>query len=160
MADFPLAFGLSRAYFVPLAPDAQPRGVPDIVGPFTAAFSQRGIVSDWPFAGKRKVYEASARHAHYTNSFSTSTKIVQVCPCMLRMSIYFRGETQICKISGRGENFPEVLQNKSGLWKKKFEQKFILRSASFRPREFVDSNRVAADDQAILQNQNHIGFQS
>jgi hypothetical protein len=100
MADFPLAFGLSRAYFVPLAPDAQPRGVPDIVGPFTAAFSQRGIVSDWPFAGKRKVYEGSVRHAHYTNSFSTSTKIVQFAHTCCMCPLIFAEKRKFTKFLG------------------------------------------------------------
>jgi len=45
----------------PLMPSARR---PDVVGPFTAAFSQRGIVSDWPFAGKRKVCEDFGRHTH------------------------------------------------------------------------------------------------
>jgi hypothetical protein len=103
MADFPLAFGLSRAYFVPLAPDAQPRGDPDIVGPFTAAFSQRGIVSDWPFAGKRKVYEGSASHAHYTNSFSTSTKIVQFVRACCVCPFIFAEKRNFSKFSGDGK---------------------------------------------------------
>jgi len=63
---------------------------PDVVGPFTAAFSQRGIVSDWPFAGKRKVCEDFESHAHCIHNFSTSTKIVQFASLAHARAFVFR----------------------------------------------------------------------
>lgn len=150
MANFPLAFGLSRAYFSDLWPLMPAARCSRFDGPFTAAFSQRGIVSDWPFAGKRKVYEASAGHAHYTNSFSTSPKIVQFIRAQCLCPFIFAEKRKFAKFS-HAEKFPvKYCRIIRACGKRKFEQKFILCSTRFGPVEFVDSNRIAADDQAIL----------
>jgi len=66
------------------------RGVPDCCWLVTAALRQRGIVSDWRFMGKRKVYEGHSALAHRIHSFSTSTEFVQhiaILPLRLLFSL-------------------------------------------------------------------------
>ena len=88
-ANFPLAFGFSCARFVLLAPDASARCVRVLLARVTAAFRQRGIVSDWRIVGKRKVCEGRSGLAHRVHSFSTSAKTVQFAgPSRARRSVF------------------------------------------------------------------------
>src|SRR5437016_6061964 len=61
-----------------LRPCRSARGPSGIVGPRTAAMSQRGIVPDWGVGGKRKIGVGIHRRSHFMHSFSTSTSLVQL----------------------------------------------------------------------------------
>jgi len=60
----------------PICPCRSARGPSGIVGPRTAAMSQRGIVSDWSVRSKRKIGEDIHRLSHPMHSFSTSANFV------------------------------------------------------------------------------------
>ena len=116
-AIFLLAFGFSRARFVLYGPWCLRAVSPSVVGPFTAALRQRGIVSDWRFMGKRKVYEGNEALAHSMHNFSTSTEFVQLA-AILPLRLLFSPQSANRRKFFRRRNSLRYRTNNFRLWKR------------------------------------------